>query len=121
MECLRVCAVCVRACVCFFGGGGGTQSALPARGSAAKTIICDRSARDDSLPHDSLMPSNDQNRKKRTGRRVKVSERGTKTQKRRERVTAFLSEGGKKSRESALKVKDACRALQNVTAPNKRL
>ena len=54
---------------------GRTQPALPARGSAAKTIICDRSARDDSLPRDSLTPSDDQNRKKLTGRRVKVSER----------------------------------------------
>lgn len=66
--------VCV--CVRVFEG---TQPALPAQGSAAKTIICDRSARDDSLPRDSLTLSDDQNRKKLTGRRVKVSERGTKT------------------------------------------
>lgn len=83
---------------------GGTQPALPARGSAAKTIICDRSARDDSLPHDSLMPSNDQNRKKLTGRRVKVSERGTKTQK--EREIDYIPEWGKKQSECAMKVQD---------------
>lgn len=51
-------------CVCVFGR---TQPALPAQGSAAKTIICDRSARDDSLERDSLTPSDDQNRKKLTG------------------------------------------------------
>lgn len=64
---------------------GRSQPALPARASAAKTIICDRSARDDSLPRDSLTPSDDQNRKKLTGRRVKVSDRGTGTQKGKER------------------------------------
>lgn len=51
-----------------------TQPGLPTPGSAAKTIICDRSAGDDSLPRDSLTPSDDQNRKKLTERRVKVSE-----------------------------------------------
>lgn len=72
----RHCVVCIWY-VCVWGGG---QLALPAQGSAAKTIICDRSARDDSLPRDSLTLSDDQNRKKLTGRRVKVSERGTKTE-----------------------------------------
>lgn len=103
----RRCVVCIwyvnGLCVCAWVFGG-TQPALPARGSAAKTIICDRSARDDSLPHDSLMPSNDQNRKKLTGRRVKVSEGGTKTQK--EREIDCIPEWGKKQSECAMKVQD---------------
>lgn len=68
---------------------GRMQTALPAQGSAAKTIICDRSARVDSLLRDSLTLSDDQNRKKLTGRRVKASKRGTQA----ERWSPFLTVG----------------------------
>lgn len=75
------CLECMRdVCVCVLR----MQPALPALRSAAKTIICDRSARVDSLLHDSLTLSDDQNRKKLTGRRVKVSGRGARTRKVRE-------------------------------------
>ena len=63
-----------------------------ARGSAAKTIICDRSARDDSSPRDSLTPSEDQNRKKLTGRRVKVSEQAPKVFRALKNLTAANSD-----------------------------
>lgn len=72
-ETCGVCVVCEWfVCVC---ASVWESAACPAsRGSAAKTIICDRSARVDSLPRDSLTLSDDQNRKKLIGRRVKVSE-----------------------------------------------
>lgn len=91
-------------CVCVFGR---TQPALPAQGSAAKTIICDRSARDDSLQRDSLTPSDDQNRKKLTGEESE-SERARHKDTERERLTAFLSgkKPLKKRSERSIKVKD---------------
>lgn len=63
-----------------------------ARGSAAKTIICDRSVRDDSSLRDSLTPSEDQNRKKLTGRRVKVSEQAPKVFRALKNLTAANSD-----------------------------
>lgn len=88
-------------CVCVWVFGR-MQTALPARGSAAKTIICDRSARVVSSLRDSLTLSDDQNRKE-TNRKENESERDTQTK----RWSAFLTvRKCKKNSEYSIKLKD---------------